>query len=220
MGCPSKPATGHLQTCLLFGALLLGTASSTKGQMCDAPNSYQFTNPRYVASTGSTNVSAFVRFTACMGRSGYVNYQTADGTAVAYQDYTPKTGTLFFTNWYSPPLPVSIQLKAQQPGTMPKTIRLILTTNQYDQSAVGIPTEASLLINVVPPPNLAISAPTNGTVRISWPADGTDILLEKAATPSATNWTVIASSAGTEGLRVVVDETTGNAGFYRLRRAN
>lgn len=188
--------------------------------MCDAPNSYQFTSPRYFASAGSTNVTAFVSFSACMGRSGYVNYQTVDGTAVAYRDYTPKNGTLFFPSWYSPALPVEIQIKPQQSGAMPKTVRLILTTNQYDQSAAGIPTEALLMINLPPPPNLAISGATNGTVTISWLADGTDILLEKAATPSATNWTAIASSAGSEGLRVVIDETSGSAGFYRLRRPN
>jgi hypothetical protein len=209
----------YLQTRLLMGVLLLGDASLTMGQMCDAPNSYQFTSPRYFASAGSTNVTAFVGFSACMGRNGYVDYRTADGTGIAYQDYTPKTGTLFFSSWSSPALPVDIQITPEQSGGMPKTIRLILSTNRYDQSAVGVPVEAVLLINLPPPPNLAISASASGTVMLTWPSDGTDILLEKAATPSGTNWTAIASSSGFDGgPRIVIDEAPGSAGFYRLRR--
>jgi len=69
------------------------------------------------------------------------------------------------------------------------------------------------------PPNLRISRGANETITLSWPDDGTELMLEKQVPPNA-NWNFVAlPSKDSTGTFSVIDVRSGDSAFYRLRRA-
>jgi hypothetical protein len=208
----------RLERCLLIAVTVVGFAGSAMSQMC-GPNSYAFSSAQYFASGSTTNVTVAITFSCgCPGLSGHVDFTTADGSALAYQDYMPTNGSLTFANCYSPAVPVQIQIKPQRIGTPTKTIRLLLIKSASDPGA-NLSTAALLTINLPPAPNLTIQRETGDSVTISWLADGTDVLLEKSISPVSTNWTSIDLFPWFDGgTRYVTDTTSNTCAFYRLRR--
>src|SRR5262249_55174724 len=76
----------------------LGNATGTGTIVNDDPMpSLQITGASVLeGNSGTTNVVFTVSLSAPSGQNVTVNFASADGTALAGQDYTAKSGTLFF----------------------------------------------------------------------------------------------------------------------------
>lgn len=202
----------------LFGPVVLLVSLvmvtfSVRGE--DIPNQFKFVSAQYFVSKGATGAVITVGFTpGNRGWSGSVNYATQDGTAVAGQDYTGVSGSLNFSgvNYRSFTVPLAA-------GEQQKTILLVLSASGSDPSAIISPGQATLTINLGPPPNVTVSPGANGTVSVSWTDDGTEPVLEKRISPTDPSWEVLGPvPSDGNGHRVYTDVSLGGMGFYRLRR--
>jgi hypothetical protein len=193
-------------------ALLALTAISAVSQI---PNQYYFVSATYFASQGTTNAAVTVRFVpGTRGWNGIVNYSTGGGTAVVNQDYAPVSGAMSFSGNSYGTFTVPVNCDSSNQDT---TVSLLLSASPSDADAIISRSNAVLTINLPPPPNLRIMPGQNGTVIISWPDDGTDVFLEKQASP-AENWSPLYGGSLNGGVRSYTDVAIGGTTFYRLRR--
>lgn len=194
-------------------ALILSSAAVQAQTRYDTtqPNEFYFTSDVYYVDEDATNAVIEVGFIpGNRSYSGSVDYRTADGTAVAGQDYSGTTNTLFFSGLApTKAFTIPIQLDALSEGD--ETVQLSLV----NPNALITRSSATLVIrNKQPRPSLAFSK-SNSAVTLSWPASYTNCVLQKA-TGVATNWTNVPQQASVaSGQYSVTMPITGNA-FFRL----
>jgi hypothetical protein len=208
---------GGLQFCVPLTLLVARAHGQITPQDTVIPNRFEFSSAQYFVSKCATNAVITVRFFPG-GRSwsGSVNYVTRDGTAVANQDYVPVNGTLTFSGLAYRAFTVPLTGSPLDP---PKTILVVLAPSPFDPDAILTRSNAALSINLPPPPDVAISSGTNGTVVVSWPDDGTEPLLEKLQTSLGTNWGVLAPvPVDSNGRCFYADVPSAGMALYRLRR--
>ena len=182
------------------------------------PNIFEFSQSDYYVSKGATSAWITIRFTP--GHRGYygtVTFKTEDGTAIAEQDYSHTEGDVSFS-WVLE-REVSVPLFTNLTDEV-KTIRLLLVQSSNDASAVIIRGTAMLHVNILPPPELAIKPAGAGLLRIEWPEDGTDLVLERRASFSDPNWAAVTTAVNRNGAGTCFVEEDASAGLamYRLRR--
>jgi hypothetical protein len=205
---------------LAFAILLVTSPNSARGQGIpkdtEIPNEFYFVSAQYCATQGATNAVITVGFKpGNRSWSGSVNFGTRDGTAKANQDYITVSGTLTFSGVSYRTFNVSVSPNQ----SLPKTVMLDLSPSPNDPSALITRSNAVLNVHFPLPPNLRISRGANETITLSWPDDGTELMLEKQVPPNA-NWNFVAlPSKDSTGTFSVIDVRSGDSAFYRLRRA-
>lgn len=205
-----------LAGCIVLAATQMPARAQSVPKDTDIPNEFFFVSAQYCATQGATNAVITVGFRpGNRGWSGSVNYATRDGTAMSNQDYTPVNGTLNFSGVSYLTFDVSVS-----PGqSLPKTVMLDLSPSPNDPAAMITRSNAVLSVHFPPPPDLKIASGPNDTVSVSWPDDGTDLVLEKRVTPD-TSWNYVSPpSKDGNGICSVIDVRSGDAAWYRLRRA-
>ena len=203
----------------VFWALMVA-ANPGRGQVqpndINNPNEYAFVSGHYFAPQGATNAVFTVRFPpGSRAWTGSVNFSARDGTAVSNVDYVSVSGTLSFAGGVAfrsfnvPLIPTAGQ---------PKTILLDLTPSPIDPEPIISRSHAVLHINLPPPPDIHIRAGPNRTMILSWPDDGTNLVVEKM-TPPDTGWNFVSVATSiVNGLSSVTDVPSSDQAFYRLRR--
>jgi hypothetical protein len=204
---------------ILLGVLFFVRAANGQvtPKLISGPDQFEFTSGAYFVSQGTTNALIMVRFTpGNPSWSGAVNYSTTNGTAIPNQDYSPVSGTLYFSGVTY--LSFSVPL-VPHPGDEKKNLGLVLSPSPVDASAHVLGGSAVLYLAVPPPPKLDISAGPSGTVSVSWLDDGTGPVLEKR-TSVGTNWTVVGVwPTLANGRMTVSDSASTSMAFYRLHRS-
>jgi hypothetical protein len=203
-----------LSSALLFGLTSLGQVAP---KLITGPDQFEFISGSYFASQGGTNAVITVRFTpGNPSWSGSVSYSTTSGTAITNQDYQPVSGTLYFSGVSY--LAFNVPISPKSAGGE-KTLGLVLSPSPADAGAQILRTNAMLYLNVLPPPNLEISAGPAGTILISWLDDGTGPVLEKS-TELDGNWAAVGVwPSVVNGRMTVTDAASAAMAFYRLHRS-
>ena len=181
------------------------------------PNGYGFAMTTYYAEPAATNATIAVRWSrggpsVCCG---HVGFGTADGTAIADQDYTPVSGTLYFSSpaWSTFEVPLHPTFSA-----VDKTVWLLLTC--LEPRCGLFPAQATLIIRGTRP-KLSLRAVGDQIVRLSWPTAYTNYVVERTGDPAPdpANWTPLEVTPdqinGDFVLELPADQASG---FFRLRQ--
>jgi len=195
---------------LCFSAL---PAIAASPQFISGPNEYYFISDTYYATATPTNVMIAVGFSpGDPSWTGSCGYATGDGTAIAGQDYTPVSGSLWFSGPYWRYFAVPVE-RASSPED--KTVSLGLTGGSYSRR-----NHATLIIRGSPQPPLSISCRTNTNVRLSWPAAYTNYVAECSSSLSSgqAQWSRLDTPVQTNGQFVVNYRPSQKNCFFRLRQ--
>lgn len=191
-----------------------GSVSSIYSNLSSAAiDGVQFSTESFTTPEADIPVTITVTRTGNTSSAATVQYQTADGTAMAGQDYTAVSGTLSFSPGQTTrTLEIPIQNDAFIEG--PESVQLLLT--DASGSEIGVPGAATLTITdnttATAPGNLTAFAAGASRVRLIWQDRGDNedgFRVERASGSTAF------SPIGTVGANVtafddltVVSETT------------
>jgi len=150
-----------------------------------------FSAPNYAAAQSAGSVSLTVNRFGMVGAAVTVGYSTADGTAVAGNDYTAEAGTLKWAENDSTPKTITVPIRNSTPFAGAKSFKVALSN----------PSPAALIVN-----------PGAATVTIS--GDGVAAIGELQL--AAGSYTV-AQDAG--ALTVSVDRVKGSSGSISVAYA-
>jgi hypothetical protein len=201
-----------------FGILLCGVvpvSADVPSPDTTSPNVYSFSSSVYYAEATDTNATINVDFSPG-NRSwiGSVGFTTQDGTAVAGENYTTNSGTL----WWSGPSLKSFPVALRPPNSgADKTVKLFL--QKTESNCILTRVEATLIIRAEPP-KLAIAPGAGTAIRLSWPAAYTNYVLETTTGGfNSGEWTAINNTPslanGQCEMEVAADQPCR---LFRLRR--
>ncbi|MEO5802021.1 MAG: Calx-beta domain-containing protein [Verrucomicrobiota bacterium] len=180
-----------------------------------APNEFWFTSETCFVDEDATNAVITVGFRpGDRSWQGWVNYSVSNGTATADEDYTSLSGTLYFSGPGTPIPRINIPIHSDNLRESDETVQLFL----WNTNAIISRSNATLII-IDKRPRLEIVPTGNGTVTLSWPAQFSDLTLEKTANLSTPTWTGVSSSQNiSNGCCHVTEPCSGPPAFYRLRK--
>jgi hypothetical protein len=179
----------------------------------------QFEQPKYSVCRSDTNAVITVTRSGDFRQQTMVEYEVADGTATAGEDYKPVGGQLVFAPFENKKT-FFIPILSNPDTNTDRTVQLSLVNPGYH--AMVLESEATLVItgaasSAEPPPAVEISLASPGLVAISWSGNRLDCVLEKSTDPSG-SWTQVSVPPYQMEGRLIVEETASNIlYFYRLR---
>jgi hypothetical protein len=184
-----------------------------------SPNVFWFTSETYHVDEDGTNAIVTVEFSpGDRSWSGWVNYSVSNGTAIAGQDYTAVSGTLYFSGPGTPIPRITIPVHKDALVEGSETVQLFL----WNTNAIITRSNATLIIDdKVPAPQLVISPGANGTITLSWPSEFADFVLEKSGSAVDASWSDVSSPRNlSNGVCNVTENCSGPPMFYRLKKAS
>jgi len=209
-----KTTASLFTLCLMAGSLSVFANKTPISNDTTTPNVFWFSNSEYIVDESETNLVVTVDWTCGhRGWSGWVDVFSAEGTAVAGEDYTSVSNRLYFSGPGSRSFTVPIHGDAVVEGE--ETVQLLLSNPSAileTSNAVVKIQDVSLL------PRIAISSGGNGTILLSWPGQTSEYILESA--PEANGaWSEVPTTPSLVGGSCCVTQSmSGTLGFFRLKR--
>lgn len=193
-------------------------ADSPVAQDTTSPNIFSFTDDTFYVDEDATNAVITVEFIpGDRSWTGWVNYSVSNGTAMADVDYTPVSGTLYFSGPGTPVPQITIPIHKDALVEGDETIELFL----WNTNAIITRSNATLVVrDTATIPQLIISS-ANGAILLSWSSDFSNHVLEKSTQIINPNWMeVFAPSSLSNGFYHVSDTCSGAPAFYRLKKVS
>jgi hypothetical protein len=198
--------------CLLaHGGAVRQARAQLTAQDTTSPDFFIFSENTYVAHPGATHVEVSVYFSpGNRGYSGWVDFATEDGTAMAGVHYQAVQGRLYFSgvNVQSFQVPILPHAHVGEP----KTFQVLLSN---PDAQIG---ESSSAVRIECAPSLAFSL-QGSHLLISWPGACRDYVLEQSErTDFASTRDVATPPTLVDGRWQVEQPRSGSLVFYRLRK--
>jgi hypothetical protein len=213
----SRRAIAKLSLAISF--YLLFAVFSVSASEYDPACYIQFEQSKYRVCKSETNAVITVTRSGDFTQQTMVEYEVADGTATAGEDYKPVGGQLVFAPFENKKT-FFVPILSNPDTNTDRTVQLSLVNPGYH--AMVLEAEATLVITAAapsaePPPAVTINLAPQGVVAISWLGNRLDCVLEKTDDPTKSWTTVSVPPYQMEG-RLIVEEPASNVlYFYRLR---
>lgn len=183
------------------------------------PAYLQFSDPEYTVTRESTMATITVVRTGEYRESVLVQYATADGTAIAGQDYTSALGVL------SIPAGVgfaTFNIPILGPARAFTSLQVTLSNPSANAVITGGTATVTLIedtaIAAGAPPMLSVRPDGQGQVVVTWRPGTWKCVLEKSENTAASAWRQVNGVVTTlDGCNTVTESAAGGCSFYRLR---
>jgi hypothetical protein len=183
------------------------------------PSYLQFSDPEFSATSDSRMATITVVRTGEYRVPVSVQYSTADGTALADDDYTSVSGTLSIpagmgTATFSVPILGAARVSS--------TVQLILSSPSFN----AVITRAVAILNIIEDiataadvsPVLSVRPDGQGQVVVSWRPGTWICTLEKSENPTGNAWNEVSGIVRTlDGCSTATESAAGGCSIYRLR---